>query len=79
MAANYGRVITDMERPMDDPLLTLQEVAADLRVPLATLYQWRHRGEGPRGIRVGRHVRVRASELERWLDAQADPDPRTAA
>lgn len=63
---------------MTDRLLTLQEVADYLGVPLATLYQWRHRGEGPRGIKVGRHVRVRESELERYLVAQADP-PRTAA
>jgi excisionase family DNA binding protein len=60
---------------MDDRLLTLNQVAEYLGVPLATLYQWRHRGEGPRGIKVGGHVRVRESELERYLDAQTDSRP----
>ena len=60
---------------MDDRLLTLNQVAEYLGVPLATLYQWRHRGEGPRGIKVGGHVRVRESELELYLDAQTDSRP----
>ncbi len=60
---------------MEDRLLTLNQIAAYLGVPIATLYQWRHRGEGPRGIKVGGHVRVRESELERYLDAQTDSRP----
>lgn len=59
---------------MQDQLLSLPEVADYLGVPVATLYQWRHHAVGPKGIKVGRHVRVRESELMRWLDAQADPD-----
>ena len=58
-----------------DKLLTLAEVAEVLGVPTATLYQWRHRGTGPRGIRVGRHVRYRAADVEEWLAQQADPQP----
>ena len=60
-----------------EKLLTLQEVAAVLNVPIGTVCQWRTRGEGPPGIRVGRHVRVRQTALESWLEAQADP--RSAA
>ncbi len=56
-------------------LLTLPEVADYLGVPLQSVYQWRTRGEGPRGIKVGRHVRVRRSDLDAWLDAHADPEP----
>lgn len=41
-------------------------------VPVATLYGWRHRGEGPPGYRVGRHVRYRRAEVEKWLTTQAD-------
>ena len=43
-------------------------VAVFLGIPLATIYRWRSRGDGPRGIRVGRHVRYRVEEVERWLD-----------
>ena len=49
-------------------LLRPDELAAFLGIPLATIYRWRSRGDGPRGIRVGRHVRYRVEEVERWLD-----------
>ena len=49
-------------------LLRPDELAVFLGIPLATIYRWRSRGDGPRGIRVGRHVRYRVEEVERWLD-----------
>jgi len=63
---------------MPEKLLTLAEVADCLALPIGTLYQWRNRGIGPRGIRVGRHVRYRRADLEAWLDSQYDR-PRPAA
>lgn len=33
-----------------------------LGVPVKTLYQWRYKGVGPAGVRVGRHLRYRAAE-----------------
>ncbi len=57
---------------MNDTLLTLPEVAARLRVPLPTLYTWRSRGVGPPALRIVGHVRVRASELERWIDSRRE-------
>lgn len=59
-------------------LLTLQETADYLGVPLTTLYAWRTRGQAPRGFKVGRHVRVRASDIEAWLEERAD-EPAPAA
>ncbi len=48
---------------MDDQdertLLTGAELASMLKIPRQTLYSWRSRGEGPPGIRVGRHIRYR--------------------
>ena len=44
---------------MSERLMTLADLAELLGVPVTTLYQWRHRGEGPPGYRVGRHVRYR--------------------
>lgn len=52
----------------DERLLSVAEVATYLGVPVKTLYQWRHKGVGPRAMRVGRHLRYRRSELDRWLD-----------
>lgn len=51
-----------------DKLMSPTELAEFLDVPVATIYQWRTRGEGPRGVRVGRHVRYRPADVERWLE-----------
>lgn len=53
-----------------EPLWGIAEVAAYLNVPQRTLYQWRHRGYGPPGRRVGRHVRYDPAAVRRWFDAQ---------
>ena len=58
-----------------DALLTPQVVADALGVPLQTLYTWRVKQAGPRGIKVGRHLRYRRSDVEAWLEAQADDTP----
>jgi predicted DNA-binding transcriptional regulator AlpA len=55
----------------DDQLLTLQEVAALVRVPVATLRYWRHLGTGPRSFRIGRCVRYWRTEVVSWLDHQS--------
>jgi excisionase family DNA binding protein len=48
--------------------MTPQDLAHLLQLPLATIYGWRSKGEGPPGIKVGRHVRYRREEVEAWLD-----------
>ena len=53
-------------------LLSPEGLASWLGVPLPTVYAWRTKSYGPRGFKVGRHVRYRATEVERWLDTQAD-------
>ena len=59
----------------DGKLMTVAEVAEYLGVPVATIYQWRHQGTGPQGMKVGKHVRYRRSAVDAWLDTQADPRP----
>ena len=49
-----------------------------LGVPVDTLYGWRHRGEGPRGYRIGRHVRYRRASVEAWLAERVGPAGVTA-
>lgn len=53
-----------------EPLWTIEEVSAYLRVPVATLYQWRTRNYGPPGGRAGRYVRYKAAEVIAWFEAQ---------
>lgn len=70
---------TTEERSMEpSDLLTLQEVADRLRVPIKTIYAMRSNGTAPRGVRVGKHVRVFERDLARWLEDHAD-QPRPAA
>ena len=57
----------DLER-----LLTISELSTMLGVPVDTLYGWRHRGEGPQGYRIGRHVRYRRAVVETWLASRLD-------
>lgn len=50
----------------NDPFLTTAEVAQRYRTAESTVRYWRHIGQGPRGVRVGRRVLYRLSECERW-------------
>lgn len=60
---------------MDRKLATAEEVSEYLDVPLRTLYAWRTRREGPRASKVGRHLRFRWVDVEKWLDEQAAAPP----
>ena len=51
-------------------LLTVEEVAEWLGVPVGTIYAWRYRSTGPASYKVGRHVRFRRVDVERWLEDQ---------
>jgi predicted DNA-binding transcriptional regulator AlpA len=55
-----------------DPLLDAAQVANWLGISIATLYDQRHRrvGIGNLAIKVGRHLRWRSTDVERWLDQQ---------
>ena len=48
-------------------LLSAQELASYLEVPVKTIYTWRHRNTGPKGFRVGKHVRFRWRDVEAWV------------
>jgi excisionase family DNA binding protein len=56
---------------MAEPLLGTSELAEEFGVPIKTIYQWRWKGTAPRAIKVGRYVKYRRSDVERWLDEQA--------
>ncbi|HEY0640938.1 MAG TPA: helix-turn-helix domain-containing protein [Pseudonocardiaceae bacterium] len=47
-------------------------MSAYLKVPVQTIYQWRTKGYGPPGRRVGKHLRFRADAVRAWFDSQAD-------
>ncbi|MFC8593874.1 MULTISPECIES: AlpA family transcriptional regulator [Streptomyces] len=53
------------------PLMSAEELADFLGVPLNTVYVWNHRHQGPRAHKVGRYLRYRWPEVEAWLEARA--------
>ena len=54
-------------------LWTVQDVAEYLGVPVGTLYDWRAKGYGPQGKRVGRYLRYDEDVVRRWF-AELDED-----
>lgn len=56
-------------------LLEPQEVAEILGVPISTLYRWKYARKGPQAIRVGKHLRYRREDVQRWLDLLAAQQP----
>lgn len=55
----------------ESEFLSPEGLANLLDVPVASVYAWRHRGIGPKGSRVGKHVRYRRSDVDAWLDVNA--------
>jgi excisionase family DNA binding protein len=55
-----------------EKLLTAQDLAVYLEVPVATVYVWRHRHQGPPGFRVGRHLRYRLGDVEQWINQRLE-------
>ena len=53
-------------------LLSPEELASLLGVPLSTIYGWRSRRQGPTGFRVGRHVRYSLEDVHAWLESRRD-------
>jgi excisionase family DNA binding protein len=62
-----------------DPLLTIDEVTAQLRVSRTAFYRWRKQGAGPAVVRLpGGTVRVRRSALTAWLRRLEEEEDTTA-
>ena len=49
-------------------LLTAQELADYLNVPVKTIYRWRYAGMAPTAIRAGGKLRFRVQDIEAWME-----------
>lgn len=61
-----------MENQADERLWSVHDVSAFLGVPVSTIYQWRVRGEGPRAMRLGRHLRYEPESVAVWARGQTE-------
>jgi len=62
-----------------DTLLTIEEVAEFIRIPVASLRYWRVLGAGPRGFIIGRRLRYWRQDVLDWLDEQRESTGRGVA
>lgn len=58
-----------------EPLLDVGDLAGYLGVPVATIYDWRTRGLGPRAFRFGKHLKFAVSDVRVWVEQQREPEP----
>ncbi|MFD7858303.1 helix-turn-helix transcriptional regulator [Streptomyces microflavus] len=49
--------------------VSVEDLAAELRIPKSTIYGWKSRGTGPEWIRVGKHLRARRATIDTWLNS----------
>ena len=62
-----------------EPLLSTQELAEYLGVPVKTIYEWRTCGHGPCAVRIGRHLRFAVPDVQAWVAQQRESPPGRAA
>ena len=58
-----------------EPMLSIEELAEYLALPVRTLYDWRQCGRGPRAIHVGRQLRYFVCDVQAWLEEQREVPP----
>ncbi|QHC18226.1 helix-turn-helix domain-containing protein [Streptomyces sp. GF20] len=63
-----------MRRPLPDRYLTPLDLTDLLGVPVETVYQWRRKDTGPRGFRVGRHLRYDPEDVRAWVATLMDKE-----
>ncbi len=54
-------------------LITSEELSKILRIPKRTIYKFAKEGQIPGVIRIGKHWRFRADEIEQWIHEQRKP------
>ncbi|MEV6219817.1 helix-turn-helix domain-containing protein [Nocardia sp. NPDC051833] len=56
----------------NQPLWTIADLAAYLKVPEQTIYDWRVKGFGPKAVRMGKSLRWRPAAVEAWIESLED-------
>jgi excisionase family DNA binding protein len=58
---------------LEDPILTVPEVAHYLKMSKSKIYYLVSRKEIPH-LRLGRNVRIRVSDLQKWMNIQIEEE-----
>ena len=70
MTRRSGATAVSVPPALPGRLLSAQDVAALLQVPVKTIYQWRSQGDGPAHIKVGRHLRFDPEDVALWIEGR---------
>ncbi len=62
-----------------EPLISIEDLAEYLGVPVTTIYDWRVAGKGPCAIRVGRHLKFAVTDVREWLAHHRESSPGRAS
>lgn len=60
-----------MTNSANDQVMTLEELAAYLKIPKSTLYKLVHEGRLP-GQKLGKQWRFGKAAIDRWLDSEQE-------
>ncbi|KES07565.1 DNA-binding protein [Streptomyces toyocaensis] len=72
MASRRSTVVDVASEPRSLPsrYLTPDDLVAMFDLPsVETVYQWRRKRTGPRGFRVGRHLRYDPADVQAWVES----------
>ena len=75
MRLGSGRTRSRSVDVFDDEMLTIEDVAAYLKLKPQTIYKWAQTGKIP-GAKFGKEWRFRRSAIERWIDRQISSQTR---
>jgi excisionase family DNA binding protein len=60
---------------MAEELLSTTELANELGVHVHQIHQWRVRGVAPKAIRIGKELRFRRTDIDKWLKSRESKRP----
>lgn len=62
--------VASESRDLPSRFLTPEDLVAMFELPsVETVYQWRRKRTGPRGFRVGRHLRFAPDDVQAWVES----------
>ncbi len=64
---------------MPPAMWSAEDLAQFLKVPVATVYQWNHKGTGPRAAKIGKHLRYSVEDVEAWVNERSARNGAPAA
>ncbi len=67
MKSNGFEEVVQVQRNSENVFMTEDETSSFLKMSKRTLQAWRVQGRGPKFIKVGRSIRYRLGDLERFM------------